>query len=175
MSVPSEIRTRRLLLRRPLPADTEPFVEVHTSPDTHVFPGVAPRDRAQSLRLLDGIQSDWDARGVGYWTVLSVTSGDVLGFGGLRECVDDAEDVLNLYFRFLPAAWGRGYAPEMGHAALRWAHRNRPGLPVVIATSVRNAPAIRVADKLGFGRVRERLHEGVPEVLYRWSVPEPLR
>ncbi|SFS38432.1 Acetyltransferase (GNAT) domain-containing protein [Saccharopolyspora flava] len=147
---------------------------MHTSPETHVFPGVAPRDRDRSLRLLDGVQRDWDTRGIGYWTVVSAASGDVLGFGGLRECVDDAEEVLNLYFRFLPDAWGRGYAPEMGHAALRWAHHNRPRLPVVIATSVRNTPAIRVADKLGFERVRERLHDGEPEVLYRWSVPEPL-
>lgn len=171
MPDPSEIRTRRLLLRRPLRSDTEAFVEVHTSPETHAYPGVAPRTRAESLRLLELFQSDWDGHGVGYWTVLPAAGGEVLGFGGLRHSVDEGEKVLNLYFRFLPAAWGHGYAPEMGHAAVRWAQRNRPDLPVVIATATSNTPALRVGEKLGFQRVLERIHDGVPEVLLRSPGP----
>lgn len=171
VSDPSEIRTRRLLLRRPLPADTEAFVEVHTSAETHALSGFGRRDRDESLRLLERFQLDWDTRGVGYWTVLAAATGAVLGFGGLRHSVDEGENVLNLYFRFLPAAWGHGYASEMGHAAVRWAHRNRPEHPVVIATAAHNAPAVRVAEKLGFERVLERVHEGVPEVLYRSTAP----
>lgn len=173
VSDPSEIRTRRLLLRRPLPVDTEAFVEVHTSPETHAYPGITPRDRAESLRLLEHFHHDWDTHGVGYWTVLATATREVLGFGGLRHSLDEGEKVLNLYFRFLPAAWGHGYAPEMGHAAVRWAHRNRPELPVVIATATRNAPAIRVAEKLGFQRVLERVHEGIPEVLFRSPASGP--
>ena len=174
VSDPSEMRTRRLLLRRPLPADTEKFVEVHTSEQTHAFSGFGRRDRAESLRLLEQFQLDWDTHGVGYWTVQAASTGEVLGFGGIRNALDEGQKVLNLYFRFLPIAWGHGYAPEMGHAAVRWAHRNRPDLPVVIATAARNAPAIRVAEKLGFERALERTHDGVPEVLFRSSAPGPL-
>ncbi|TDC96247.1 N-acetyltransferase [Saccharopolyspora aridisoli] len=108
MSDPSKIRTRRLLLRRPLAADTEAFVEVHTSAEAHALSGFGRRDRDESLRLLERFQLDWDTRGVGYWTVLAASTGAVLGFGGLRHAVDEGENVLNLYFRFLPAAWGHG-------------------------------------------------------------------
>lgn len=69
VSDPSEIRTRRLLLRRPLPTDTEKFVEVHTSEQTHAFSGFGRRDRAESLRLLEHFQLDWDTHGVGYWKI----------------------------------------------------------------------------------------------------------
>ncbi|GAA2348100.1 GNAT family N-acetyltransferase [Saccharopolyspora halophila] len=171
MPEPAELRTNRLLLRRPRPADTEAFVEVHTRPETHAHSGFAQRTREQALRLLELIQRDWDDTGIGYWTVLTAGSDEILGFGGLRHADDGGESILNLYYRFQPSAWGNGYATEMSAAAVRWARRDLPRTPVLVRTATRNAPAVGVAERLGFRRVAERLHQGVPEVVLRSPHP----
>ncbi|MFC7340945.1 GNAT family N-acetyltransferase [Saccharopolyspora griseoalba] len=171
MPEPAEIRTRRLLLRRPRPEDTDSFVEVHTRPETHVHSGFGRRTREQALQLLELIQRDWQETGVGYWSILTTGSGELIGFGGLRHADDEGAPILNLYFRFQPFAWGNGYATEMSAAALGWAQHNRPDIPVLVRTATRNAPAIGVANKLGLELVEERLHEGVPEVVFRSPHP----
>jgi RimJ/RimL family protein N-acetyltransferase len=171
MPEPAEIRTRRLLLRRPRAEDAESFVEVHTRPETHAHSGFARRTREQALQLLELIQRDWQETGVGYWSILAAGSDELIGFGGLRHAADEGAPVLNLYFRFQPSAWGNGYATEMSTAAVRWAQHNLPDIPVLVRTTTRNAPAIGIANKLGFERVGERWHEGVTEVVFRYPRP----
>lgn len=168
MPEPAEVRTQRLLLRQPQPADIEAFVHAHTRPEAHAHSEFGHRTRDQALQILYMIERDWITTGIGYWTVLSADSGAVVGFGGIRHAEDEGTPILNLYFRFQPEAWGNGYATEMSAAAVRWARQNLPDLSVVIRTSSRNTRAIGVANKLGFERVLERLRQGEPEVVFRF-------
>jgi RimJ/RimL family protein N-acetyltransferase len=172
---PEEIRTRRLVLRRIQPSDTEVFVAVHTAPETHPFDAHTRPTPEQALDLLDKFHRSWVSDGIGYWAIRLAGSDDVIGFGGVRHWMEEGEPVLNLAYRFWPRAWGNGYAPEMAEAALRWASQHRPDRPVLIVTDADNAPSVRVAEKLGFVRHLERLKNGLPELVFRLPGPTPER
>lgn len=85
----------------------------------------------------------------------------VIGVGGLQLRDFGGELILNLYYRFVPEAWGNGYATEMATAVIGWADRALPGYPVQLSASVRNQPSLNVAERLGFGTYLETIHDGV--------------
>lgn len=167
MTVPlPDIRTERLLLRRVRPDDEAAAIEIHTDPETNrYFPWA--RDAAGSKAWLKEAIRRWDEHGFGYWAIEEAASGELIGFGGVSRVLDDGEEVLNLYYRFRPTAWGKGYAPEMARHTLAWAEANVPEAPVSIVTRPENTPSLRVAEKLGFVPLRERVKDGVRELVLR--------
>ncbi|MDA3628600.1 GNAT family N-acetyltransferase [Saccharopolyspora oryzae] len=166
MVEPEEIRTRRLLLRRPEPADAEPFIALHNTPEAYPHDSWLRRSPEDARQQLDSFGEKWDENGIGYWTIRLAETGEVIGFGGLQHWDGDGDPVLNLYYRFFPTAWGNGYAPEMAAAAIDWARRHRPEHPVRIVTGSENRASIRIAEKLGFKFEEHRERDGRPEVVY---------
>lgn len=161
-----DIRTERLVLRRLRSGDEAAAVEIHTDPETNRYYPWA-RDAAGSKAWLDEAIRRWDEHGFGYWAIEEHASGELIGFGGISRVIDDGEEVLNLYYRFRPSAWGKGYAVEMARHTLAWAEANVPHTPVSIVTRPENTPSLRVAEKLGFALLRERVKDGVREVVLR--------
>ncbi|MCP2328622.1 RimJ/RimL family protein N-acetyltransferase [Hamadaea flava] len=142
-------RTDRLLLCRPTAADAAEHFAIHADPATNVHNPAGPQtDRAESEQTLGAWAFQWAKSGFGYWTVRLAETGEVIGFGGVRPALP-GEDGLNLYYRFTPAAWGHGYAQELGRAALELARRRAPGEPVLALIRPENAASIRVAERLG--------------------------
>lgn len=167
-------RTERLLLCVPTtePGIADAYFAIHGDPATNVHnPAGAMVDPGAAGPVLDIWHRHWIEDGFGYWVVRSPQDGQVIGFGGVRPVVQD-EDFLNLYYRFRPSAWGKGYATELGRAALALAAKAAPGMPVVALIRPRNEPSIRVAQRLGMrleGEVQRQLG-----VYLRYAiVPEP--
>ncbi|PRX49255.1 RimJ/RimL family protein N-acetyltransferase [Prauserella shujinwangii] len=160
-----EIRTRRLILRRFREADLPSVLEVQADPAAHPFDEAPAPGAARMLFSL--WQRHWAEHGFGYVAVVEIATGKLIGLGGVQVKDLHGEPVLNLYYRFRPSAWGKGYAPEMALPIVEWAEREIPGRPVVIVTNSRNTPAQRVAEKLGFRKWKDDLYEGVPAAYYR--------
>ncbi len=55
----------------------------------------------------------------------------------------------NLGYRLTPAAWGHGFATELGAAAIEAANGTRPELPVVARALSHNTGSWRVLERLG--------------------------
>lgn len=146
----TEIRTERLVLRRVDPDDLPVVVEIQGDPLTSRYRETGPATPEESATMLAKWLDDWATHGIGYWAVHEQESGAVVGVGGVRTHVLDGQLALNLYYRFRPSVWGRGYATEMAVATTSWAARVRPELPVVIVTRENNKESIRVAEKAGF-------------------------
>ncbi|MGW4486513.1 GNAT family N-acetyltransferase [Amycolatopsis sp. NPDC004368] len=110
--------------------------------------------------LFDSWLAHWAEHGFGYWAVLRRGEPSVLGLTGVRLRLFRGERVLNLAYRFDPVVWGRGYAVEAARAAVEWAERVLPEIPVLISVNADNGPSLRVVEKLGFTRFEEEVSEG---------------
>ncbi|MEV3986638.1 GNAT family N-acetyltransferase [Nonomuraea sp. NPDC049758] len=158
------MRTERMVLSRIRPEDLEAVHEIHSDPRTNVYSSAGPTADLEASRvMLDLWLADWADRGIGYWAARLAEGSQVLGIGGLRHASLDGEDVLHLYYRFRPAAWGHGYAVELARAALRV---GRDLGTVVALIGDGNEPSRRVAEKAGLHRERTIPYGGVPSDLY---------
>ncbi|WP_205622888.1 GNAT family N-acetyltransferase [Sciscionella marina] len=164
-SPPWLVRTERLVLRAPTTRDLAACVAVHCDPEAHRHTPRGPRTEKQAGELLDMLLRDWSEHGIGYWVIEH--EDELIGFGGIRHACEDGEPVLNVYYRFLPKAWGKGFAQEMAGAALDYARRALPMVPPSIVTDPDNAAALRLAHRLGFAEHRKRIRDGHLEVILR--------
>jgi RimJ/RimL family protein N-acetyltransferase len=76
----AELRTERLVLRRPVPEDLAAVHEVHGDPATNRYNPSGPTSLDQSRQQLTDWIAHWERHGFGYWTVLRAQDGAVLGF-----------------------------------------------------------------------------------------------
>jgi RimJ/RimL family protein N-acetyltransferase len=120
----------------------------------------------------------WAADGVGKWMARDRSDGSLVGRGGFTRIDLDGEAVLELGWAVRDALTGRGYATELGRAALAWAVAHHPDLPIVAFTEVHNHASRAVMERLGMrpagvirreGLVEGRtgVHPDAPFALYR--------
>jgi [ribosomal protein S5]-alanine N-acetyltransferase len=144
------VRTERLVLRRPTAEDGPAMFAVHGDPRTNLYNPAGPDpDLAASEETLRAWLRQWDEVGVSYWVVTLPTDGEVIGFGGVRGINWSDRDVLNLYYRFTPVAWGHGYATETARAAVELAREHLSALPIVARVRTVNIASARTAERAG--------------------------
>jgi len=145
-----ELRTDRLLLRRWLPADLEPFAAMNADPRVSEYlPTVLSRE--QSDAFVARAEAHFDKHGFGLWAVEICDEGSFAGFVGLSTPRFDAhfQPSVEIGWRFDPAHWGRGYATEGARAALAYGF-DAAGLPEIVSFTVpANARSRRVMEKIG--------------------------
>lgn len=146
--------TDRLILRAPISADLAAFFAIFGDPRTNAHNPAGPcADIAVASNMLAVRVAHWRRYGFGQWTVVArERPGTVIGFGGVAWRDYAGVERLNLGYRFAADAWGRGYATELGHAALRYTF-DELRLPDVYAmVRPSNLASIRVLEKLGMRR-----------------------
>lgn len=170
------VTTERLLLRRLAPADADPGIRIHADPRANLHNPLTPTTESAAKSLQD-FMDHWDREGFGYWAVAERQSPDtIIGFTGLQRARVDDRDILNLYYRYDPAVWGRGYAKEGALEAVRRGRELLPGLPVVARITASNIVSQRTAQAAGLERLpgKDRFYAGVPEVYFAlgWETAE---
>jgi ribosomal-protein-alanine N-acetyltransferase len=99
------------------------------------------------------------------------TDPTVLGFCGVRPMRLAGAPVLNLFYRFDPAAWGRGIATEAVTAVVGWVIRIRPDQRLVARIRPGNAGSARVAAKAGLVRAANLDTDGEDGPDQIWILP----
>ena len=166
MSSAEQRWTDRLHLRRVTLDDTEALVGIETDPAGNAYrPGGPPSAEEAEQHVRDYV-AQWSADGVGYWAVEH--HGTVVGVAGLRFMVFQLRDCWNLYYRFAPRTWGRGYATEAATEAVAMAIEHVPRLPVVARTRADNPAALRVAEAAGLERRPDLDGDGFVVFVSHW-------
>ena len=111
------VRTDRLLMRRWLDSDREPFAALNADPAAMLF---FPQtlDREASDRLVDLIEERFDQQGYGLWALEVAGTGEFIGFTGLAAEQSELTDLTREYV-------GRvGDAISLSRATLRVIRQN---------------------------------------------------
>lgn len=148
-----QIRTERLLLRRWLPEDVEPFSEMNADPVVmEHFLDLMSRER--TVAFVERIEAEFDEHGFGLWAVEVPGTAPFIGFVGLHGIPFEAGflPAVEVGWRLAAPYWGRGYATEAARAAVEFG-RSRPGVPEIVSfTSRDNRRSQRVMERLGMVR-----------------------
>jgi [ribosomal protein S5]-alanine N-acetyltransferase len=97
----------------------------------------------------------------------------ILGFSGLKVVRFQDREILNLFYRLAPDAWGHGYATEAVTAVVTWAAEHLPHWPIMARIRPENLASQRVALRAGLTRAPDLDAPGEdgPDQMYtlRWS------
>jgi ribosomal-protein-alanine N-acetyltransferase len=164
-----KITTKRLLLREFKKEDAVGFFSMNNDPLVLQYTGDVPfADKAAAEAFISSYQH-YQTYGYGRWTVVNQTTGEYLGFCGLKYHPETGE--VDLGFRFVRRFWGKGYATEAAAACLEYAF-NVLELPCVIGRAqANNLASIRVLEKIGMTFLGTFDFEGNLGVLYSLKSP----
>jgi RimJ/RimL family protein N-acetyltransferase len=144
--------------------DVDDLVLLYSDPLVAFWTG--PWSRATIKAWAEGMTVRWADDGVGKWLARDRSDQTLVGRGGFTRIELNGEAVLELGWAVRDALTGRGYASEIGRAALQWAAVFMPHLPVVAFTEVHNTASQAVMRRLGMRNAgmihREGLIEGRP-------------
>ena len=162
----SHVRTERLWLDEPVDGDADALFAIHSDPASwRHFPSGRVTDPAAGRTMVGASRRRFERDGLAYWSVRDAEGGPVVGRGG---CLRPDEALggrgwWNLYYRFDQRVHGRGYAVEMGTAALEAAREVAPERPVLAFLLEHNVASRRTAEKLGLRLVWRGPDDGNPD------------
>lgn len=150
MDVEDRIPTARLVLRRWLPSDREPFREINADPEVVRFlPG--PLSAEESDAFVERIEAHFEREGFGLFALEMPGVERFIGYCGLLRVRFEAHftPAVEIGWRLSPSHWGHGYATEAARATLGVAF-GELSLPEVVAFTVpANVRSRRVMERIG--------------------------
>src|SRR5436190_2475750 len=157
--VEPELRTPRLLLRRWRDTDRPPFAALNADPLVmEHFP--APLRPEESDDLVDRIEAGFEERGWGLWAVEVPGTTAFAGFVGLNPATFDAPftPAVEVGWRLAREHWGSGFATEGARATVAHGFGELELEQIISIIDPRNVASVRVAERLGMTRGRDRIH-----------------
>jgi [ribosomal protein S5]-alanine N-acetyltransferase len=161
-----DLTTARLRLRPFTPADHEAIHAIYADPDVMRFVGHgAHRTMAETAAALRTYAEVLALRGYSFVAVTLREGGAVVGDGGLHPLAGQGPDV-ELGYTLARAAWGHGYATELGLALVDHAFTVLQVPRVVAQVEPANLASRHVLEKLGMTECEVRVAYGRPHLLY---------
>lgn len=154
------IETERLILRELRLTDLEGMFELDSSPTVHKYLGNKPvKTIEESKTILESVINQYQERGIGRWAAIEKSSGDFIGWSGIRLNTEYNMNGFTKYYdvgyRLIERYWGNGYATESGKAAVKYAFNNMK-LPELYATThIENQASHNALLKLGLSYVED--------------------
>lgn len=148
------IETPNLYLRRFTPDDAQAYLPLVSMPEILRYTGEPAQTSVEGARqiLLNRPISDYAVHGFGRMACVEKSSGQLVGFSGLKY-LDDLQEV-DIGYRFLPGCWGKGYATESAHALIRDGVLTHRLERIIGLVRPENLASARVLSKLGLGYER---------------------
>ena len=146
------IRTERLLLRRWRDDDRAPFAAMNRDPAVMEYmQGLTAPEVSNAF--VDRIEAHLDAHGWGLWAVEVPNVALFVGFVGLWPATQVLGwDSREVGWRLARDHWGRGYATEAAHEALRFGYEEHGFDEIVSFTVPQNVRSRAVMERIGLVR-----------------------
>ena len=146
--------TARLRLREWADEDEVGFYDVMNRPEVmkHLGGTQLPEEWRAAYGRIRGFQTD---HGHTFWIVEDRTSGDILGFCGIKRVNSPGTDMTGQHeigWRLRPEAWGQGIAKEAAIASLDLAFDAFDAPHVIAMTVPQNLPSQGLMERLGMTR-----------------------
>lgn len=153
------IETRRLLLSEFTMDDAPLLLELNKDPDVTRFTGDPILDLTQATQLLEQvIIPQYRLYRHGRWAVYNKAKNDFIGWCGLKFVSERRE--IDLGYRFMKNAWGKGYATESAFASIQYGF-SKLNLERIVGRAVpENLASIKVMEKCGMSYIRTEKIEG---------------
>lgn len=173
-------QSERLGFRPWTEADKPDFARLASNPLVmEFFPSVL--SRSESDVWVDVMMAHHETHGVSFYVTETLADAAFIGFIGLAQTPVQAyfAPSLEVGWRLLPSAWGKGYATEGARRCLQYAFEELKAPEVHAITGVPNRRSERVMQKIGMHQRDNFLHPKLPEghwlkehVVYR-ALPTP--
>jgi RimJ/RimL family protein N-acetyltransferase len=156
------IETARLTLRPVTMRDLEAFQStLYGDPEvTRYLPTGKPWPITETQALLAWMVGQWQGRGWGPWAIIERETSAFLGDCGMLY-MPSVGHTIELMYALGKEAWGKGYATEAVHAAVRYSFEVA-GVSHMVALAVPdNTASRRVMEKLGmtFEGINDRYYD----------------
>jgi ribosomal-protein-alanine N-acetyltransferase len=156
--------TPRLLHRALQEEDAGAFFALNSHPDVLQHTGEPPLRSPDEARAMIAAYPDFNTVGFGRWGCVLRSTGEVIGFCGLKHLPE--LDAVDVGYRFLPEYWGRGLATEACSACIVFGFETL-GLDEIIGLVLpANTASIRVLEKVGMRLDGRETCEGLNALRY---------
>ncbi|REH56081.1 RimJ/RimL family protein N-acetyltransferase [Tenacibaculum gallaicum] len=161
------LETERLILREFKKNDLEGIFELDSNPEVHKYLGNKPiTTYKQAEDNIAFIQEQYKERGIGRFACIEKTSGDFIGWSGLKlnqgekETLNGFTNFIDIGYRFIPRFWGKGYASEAAFACLDFGFKKLNYDIIYGAAETENIGSNKILQKIGLRYVNDFVFEG---------------
>lgn len=162
------LETERLILREILPTDVDGMYELDANPIVHQYLGKTPiKTKLEAANIIQFIREQYKERGIGRFAVIEKSSGNFIGWSGLKLNLDKKEElngIRNFYdigYRIIPRFWGHGYATESSLAVLDYGFNTLDINTIFGAAEIENIASNKILKKIGLQFINEFYFENV--------------
>ncbi|HEU4718154.1 MAG TPA: GNAT family N-acetyltransferase [Bacteroidia bacterium] len=147
--------------------DTETMIRLNSDPEVIRYTGDPPFVSVESAHAFFAERiAAYKKHGYGRWITELKSSGEIIGWCGLKLHEDTGET--DLGYRFFRAHWGKGYATEGAKATIAFGCRTLGLTRIVAHARKENSASLRVLQKCGM----KIIGEGVDcdGEIYTWEI-----
>jgi len=167
------LETERLILREILPTDIDGMFELDANPEVHKYLGNNTiKTKQEAADIIKFIREQYNERGIGRFATIEKSSGDFIGWSGLKyntgekEALNNKRDFYDIGYRFIPRFWGKGYATESALAVLDYGFKKLNIETICGAAEIDNIASNIILKKIGLQYINEFSLEGVKASWY---------
>lgn len=164
------IETERLIIRELLPEDEAGMFELDSDPEVHKYLGNKPiKHIDEARRVIELIRLQYETNGIGRWAMLEKSSGNFIGWTGLKLITIPINGHVNYYdlgYRMIKRYWGKGYATESAIASRDYAFNVLKTDKVYGMADIANTASCNVLQKTGLVYQHDFEYDGAPHAWF---------
>ena len=156
------IETQRCYLRELSVYDAQFFYDLNADSEVIKYTGDMPFNTLQEAESFLRNYNQYELYGFGRWAVINKTTGDFLGWCGLKYLPDQNE--VDLGYRFFKKYWNQGFATETAKACIAYGFNDLNLAKIIGRAMEMNVGSIKVLEKAGLtfvDKYKFDLHDGV--------------